>query len=159
MLNPLNILPRIFGVHISHDLIPLDFGIISEQFTKEVISKTLKHAFRNLGFDKPYFCSLNSGKSFGFCWVFLPMLSFCKLLQGCSCAQSNLCGRFEIFLYPFFSINWKKDMRCFTYSSPSAPLPKRLCLDSPLSVLILTVSRKVLTSRQFLDTVYGMGGR
>ncbi len=39
MLNTLNILPRIFGVHISHDPIPLDFGLVSEQFMKEVISK------------------------------------------------------------------------------------------------------------------------
>jgi hypothetical protein len=152
VLNTLNILPRIFGVHISHDPIPLNFGLISEQFTKEVISKTRKHAFRGLDFDKPYFRSLDSGKSFGFCWVFLPMLSFCKLLQGCSRAQSN-------FLYPFFSINWKKDMRCFTYSSPSDSLTKRLCLDSPLGILILMVSCKVLMSRPFLDTAYGMGGR
>jgi hypothetical protein len=72
--NTLNILPRIFGVHISHNPIPLDFGFVSEQFTKEVISEARKHAFRNLGIDKRYFCSLDSGKSFGFCWVFLPML-------------------------------------------------------------------------------------
>ncbi len=101
MFNILNILPRIFGVHISHDPIPLDFGLVSEQFTKEVISETRKHAFHNLGFDKPYFCSLDAGKSFGCCWVFLPMLSFCKLLQGCSRTQSNLHGRLEIFLVSF----------------------------------------------------------
>ncbi len=91
MLNTLNILPRIFGVHISHDPIPLDFKLVSEQFLKEVISKTSKRAFHNLGVDKPYFCSHDSGKSFGFCWVFLPMLSFHKLLQGCSCTQSDSC--------------------------------------------------------------------
>ena len=41
VLNTLNILPMIFGVHFSHDAIPLDFGLVSEQFTKEVISKTV----------------------------------------------------------------------------------------------------------------------
>ncbi len=100
VLNTLNILPRIFGVHISHFPIPLDFGLVSEQFTKKVISKTRKHAFRDLGFDKPYFCSLESGKSFHFCWVFLPMLSLHKLLQ-CSRAQSDLGGRFELSLVSF----------------------------------------------------------
>jgi hypothetical protein len=49
-----------------------------------------------LALTKPYFCSLDFGESFGFCWVFFPGLSFYKLLQGCSCAQSNLGGRFEI---------------------------------------------------------------
>ena len=53
MLNTLNILPRIFGVHISHDPIPLDFGLVSEQFMKEVISETRKRAFQDLGIDKP----------------------------------------------------------------------------------------------------------
>ncbi len=101
MINTLNIIPRIFGVHISHDLIPLDFGLVSEQFTKDVISKTCKRAFRNLSIDKPYFRNLNFGKSFGFCWVFLPGSSFCKLLQGCSHAQSDLGGRFEISLISF----------------------------------------------------------
>jgi hypothetical protein len=158
VLNTLKILPRSFGVHFSHDAIPLDFGLVSEQFTKEVISETCKHAFHNLGVDKPYFCSLDFGESFWLCWVFLPGLSFCKLVHGCSRAQSNLCGRFEIFSYPFFSMNRKKDMRCFTNSSPFAPSPKRVCLDSPLGVLILTVSCKVLTSRPFLDTAYRMGG-
>ncbi len=61
MLNTLNILPRIFGVHINHNPIPLDFGLVSEQFTKENISKTRKRAFPNLGIDKPYFCSLDFG--------------------------------------------------------------------------------------------------
>ncbi len=98
MLNTLNILPRIFGVHISHNPIRLDFGLVSEQFTKEVISETSKRAFHELGVDKPYFCSLDFGKSFGFCWVFLPDSSFFKLLQGCSHAQSDLGGRFEISL-------------------------------------------------------------
>ena len=84
MFNTINILPRIFGVHISHDLIPLDFGLVSEQFMKEVISETRKCAFRNLGIDKPYFCSLNFGESFGFFWVFFPGLSFRKLFQGYS---------------------------------------------------------------------------
>jgi hypothetical protein len=55
VLNTLNILPRSFGVHFSHDVIPLDFGLVSEQFTKEVISETRKRAFHDLGIDKPYF--------------------------------------------------------------------------------------------------------
>jgi hypothetical protein len=101
VLNTLNILPRIFGVHISHDPIPLDFGLVSEQFTKEVISETCKRAFCDLGIDKLYFCSLDFGKSFGFCCVFLPDLSFCKILQGCSRTQSDLGGRFEISLVFF----------------------------------------------------------
>jgi hypothetical protein len=84
VLNTLNILPRSFGVHCSQDAIPLDFGLVSEQFTIEVISETRKHAFRNLGIDKPYFCSLNFGESFGFFWVFFPGLSFRKLFQGYS---------------------------------------------------------------------------
>jgi hypothetical protein len=88
-------------MHFSHDVIPLDFGLISERFTKEVISKTRKRAFRDLGIDKPYFCSLDFGKSFGFCWVFLPGLSLCKLLQDCSCAQSDLGGCFEISVISF----------------------------------------------------------
>ncbi len=61
-------------------------------------------------------------------------------------------------LYPFFSINRVKDIRCFTYSSPPAPLPRRVSLDSPSGVLILIVSYKVLKSKPFLDTAYGMGG-
>jgi hypothetical protein len=73
VLNTLNILPMIFGVHFSHDAIPLDFGLVSEQFTKEVISKTRKRAFCNLGVDKPYFCSLDFGESFGFAGSFSPV--------------------------------------------------------------------------------------
>ncbi len=68
---------------------------------KEVISETRECAFRDLGNDKPYFRSLNFGESFGFCWVFFLGLSLCKLLQGCSRAQSNLCGRFKISLVSF----------------------------------------------------------
>jgi hypothetical protein len=34
VLSTLNILPRGFGVHFSHDAIPLDFELVSEQFTK-----------------------------------------------------------------------------------------------------------------------------
>jgi hypothetical protein len=61
-------------------------------------------------------------------------------------------------LYPYFSMNWKKDMRCFMYSSPSALLPRRVCLDSPSGILTLIVSREVLTGKPFLDTAYRMGG-
>ncbi len=159
MLNTLNILPRIFGEHISHDPIPLDFGLVSDQFTKEVLSKTHKRAFRNLGVDQPYFRSLDSGKSLGFFWVFLPMLSICKLLQGCSCVQSDLGGLFKISLVSFFLHEMEKRNEVLHILFPSAPLPKRLCLDSPLGILILTVSHEVLRSRPFLDTAYGMGGR
>ena len=101
MLNTFYILAMIFGVHNSHNPIPLDFWLISEQFTKEVISETRKRAFRDLGFNKPYFRSLDSGKSLDFCWLFLPMLSFRKLLQGCSRAQSDLGGLFKISLVSF----------------------------------------------------------
>jgi hypothetical protein len=87
------------------------------------------------------------------------MLSFCKLLQGCSHPQSDLGGCFKISLVSFLLHETKKNMRCFTYSSLSSPSPKKLCLDSPLGVLILMVSHEVLTSRPFLDTAYGMGGR
>ncbi len=52
MLNTLNIFPRSFGVHFSHDAIPLYFGLVSEQFTKEVIGKTRERAFRDHGADK-----------------------------------------------------------------------------------------------------------
>ncbi len=159
MLNTLNILPRIFGVHFSHDAIPLDFGLVSEQFTKEVISETRKRAFRDLGIDKPYFHSLDFGESFGFCWVFLPGFAFASFFRAVVVLKVTLEAASRSASNPFFSMNHAKDLRCFTYSSQSAPLPRRLCLDSPLGVLILTVPRKVLTSRPFLDTAYGMGGR
>jgi hypothetical protein len=158
VLNTLNILLRIFGVHISHNPIPLDFGLVSEQFTKEVISETCKHAFHDLGIHKPYFCSLNSDKSFGFCWVFLPMLSFCKLLQGCSCAQSDLGGRFEISLVSFLLHEMEERHEVLHVLFPVRSVAKKTLLGFSFGHFDLNSFSRVLTSRPFLDTAYGMDG-
>ena len=53
--------------------------------------------------------------------------------------------------YPVFSRRWSKDVRCLTYASPPAPLPRIDCLCSPSGVLILTVFLVVIISRLLLD--------
>jgi hypothetical protein len=73
VLDTLNVLSRIFGVHISHDPILLDFGLVSEQFTKVVISETHKRAFHNLALISLSFAAL----------TLVSLLSFAESLSPC----------------------------------------------------------------------------
>ncbi len=159
VLSTLNILPRIFGVRFSHNAIPLDFGLVSYQFTKEVISKAWKGPLRDLGVDKLTFAALTSVSLLSFAGSFSLVWAFTSFFRAVVVLKVTLEAASRYASYPFFSMNRVKDIRCFTYSSLSAPSPRRVCLDSPLGILILIVSLKVLKSKPFLDTAYGMGGR
>ncbi len=62
-----------------------------------------------------------------FAGSFSPALAFAGFFKAVVVLKVTLEAALRSVLYPFFSMNRAKDMWCFTYSSPSAPLPRRPC--------------------------------
>ena len=98
LFDTLNILPRSFDVRFSHDTISLSFGVVFEQFAKEIIGKSSGGALRDLGFNELFFCCLDFSESYGFCWVFFSMRDLTVSLRDQPLVQNSLSCCLEISL-------------------------------------------------------------
>ena len=78
MLNTPMIQPWIFGVHVSHDAIPLNCRVVFDLLLKEVIGEARDGALGDLGCSELSFSCLDSDESNSFIRVTFPFRLYAK---------------------------------------------------------------------------------